>query len=247
MNTEREKDLLKLLYDRYEMTVKEMAETLFASEPSIRRDLAHLEKQRLIKRFHGGARVELASASPIKLPYLVREMTDTEEKKRLARRAAEYVHDQHLIFLDSSTTALAMLPFLAGRKDLTIVSDGVKILHDATDYGIRVISTGGVLQRSNYSLFGEDTFTSIRQYYANTCFISCGALDVEGNASDLSQEENMVRRAMMAQSNRTVLLCTAARIGKRTVHHLCTVSELEAIVCTRELPNSCREKQVLAE
>ena len=51
MNKEREK---KILIDK-KVTVKDLAKSIYASEPSIRRDLLSLERQNLVKRIHGGA------------------------------------------------------------------------------------------------------------------------------------------------------------------------------------------------
>ena len=58
MSTEREKDILRIIYEKRQITVKELSRILYTSESSIRRDLEHLENQHLLKRFHGGARVE---------------------------------------------------------------------------------------------------------------------------------------------------------------------------------------------
>ena len=55
MNKEREKIILEMLLKKKRVTVKELSHTLYISEPSVRRDLADLEKQNLIKRIHGGA------------------------------------------------------------------------------------------------------------------------------------------------------------------------------------------------
>ena len=55
MIKERQRAILELLIERKKATVKELAAALYISEPSIRRDLARLEQQQLIKRVHGGA------------------------------------------------------------------------------------------------------------------------------------------------------------------------------------------------
>ena len=43
-NAEREKEILKILEKKYNVSVKELADALYASEPTIRRDLISLEK-----------------------------------------------------------------------------------------------------------------------------------------------------------------------------------------------------------
>ena len=97
MNKEREKYILESLLKKKRVTIKELASELFASEPSIRRDLQKLEKQNLIKRVHGGAVLEEYSNSYTKIPFIIRELEDYDEKIVIAKKAAELVKDGDVI------------------------------------------------------------------------------------------------------------------------------------------------------
>ncbi len=55
MNKERERAILEILLREKSTTVSSLAKRLYASEPSIRRDLNSLESQHFIRRKHGGA------------------------------------------------------------------------------------------------------------------------------------------------------------------------------------------------
>ena len=52
-NNEREKEILNILRKKYSVKVKELADMLYASEATIRRDIIILEKQQLVLRSHG--------------------------------------------------------------------------------------------------------------------------------------------------------------------------------------------------
>ena len=216
MNKTRELEILRILYRERKMTVSEIAQAVFASEPSVRRDLASLESQRLIKRFHGGAMLESNGVSVMKNPYLVRELIDYDEKDRIAKKAASLVLDAHLIFMDASSSCLRMLPYLREKKDLTIITNSVKLLYEASnEYGIKVIGTGGVLSHDHFSMHGEEALRTIGSYYANRCFISCGGLDRQGRITSVFFEENQLRRAMLSCSVKSYLLCTSAKLTVR--------------------------------
>lgn len=141
MSTEREKDILRIIYEKRQITVKELSQILYTSESSIRRDLEHLENQHLLKRFHGGARVEANGVSLLKVPYIMRELTFTKEKDRIGRKAASLLHEQDLIYLDSSSSASFILPYLDSFRDLIIITNGLETLNRAMDYGFHVICT----------------------------------------------------------------------------------------------------------
>lgn len=251
MSTEREKEILRIIYDKRKVTVKELSQTLYTSESSIRRDLEQLEDQHLLKRFHGGARLEANGVSLLKVPYIMRELTFTEEKDRIGRKAASLLHEQDLIYLDSSSSASFILPYLDSFRDIIIITNGLETLNRAMDYGFRVICTGGTLQRSARAFYGEEAFHTISNYYANYCFISCAAFDDQGNATDVSVEENEIRRAMMRQSNHKILLCSSEKLGIRKFHHCCNIRDLEAIITTKPLwhgfPPESQAKTILAE
>ena len=88
MSNERDKAILELLLKKKKVSVKELATTLYVSEPSVRRDLSRLENQHLIKRTHGGAMIDESVQSKNKIPFKVRELEESSAKIIIAKAAA---------------------------------------------------------------------------------------------------------------------------------------------------------------
>ena len=105
MNKDREKYILSKLLREKQVFVKDLAKELYASEPSIRRDLASLEKQNMLRRVHGGAIIEGSSSSHLKIPFAIRELESYDAKIIIARKAAEKVSDGDTVMLDASSSA----------------------------------------------------------------------------------------------------------------------------------------------
>ena len=105
MNSEREQRILEILLQEKQVTVKELSKRLFTSEPSIRRDLVTLENQHLLRRVYGGAILEENDVTKRRIPFLIREMDQKQEKIRIAKKAAALVSDNSFLFLDSSSSA----------------------------------------------------------------------------------------------------------------------------------------------
>ena len=131
MNKEREKYILKKLLAEKRVEVKSLAKEMYASESSIRRDLVSLEKQGLLRRVHGGAIIEEDGNSKMKIPFLLRELEQSDEKLICAKRASELVLDGNVVFLDSSSSAYNVIPFLASKSRLTVITNGVEALEKA--------------------------------------------------------------------------------------------------------------------
>ena len=176
MSKEREKIILETILKRKKVTVKELSNILYISEPSVRRDLASLEKQNLIKRIHGGAIIEETAISKNKIPFFIREYEQSNAKLIIAQKAIEYVKDNDVIFLDASTSAFRLIPFLAGKSHITVVTNGVRALATLAEYGINTISTGGRLVNSCLALVGEEAYKTIESINANIAFFSCRGL-----------------------------------------------------------------------
>ena len=236
MNSERQREILKILLVQRRVTVRALAQTVYASEPSIRRDLAELERQHLLRRVHGGAVLEENAQSETKIPFLVRELEQSGAKNTIARKASALIRDDMVIFLDASSSAFYLLPFLRAHKNLLIVTSGVKTLAELSNYPVQAISTGGRMIRSCFSLVGEETYAIIRAYNADLCFFSCRGIAADGRLTDFSVEENRVRQCMIAQSRQSYCLCASEKIGKTYCHNLCHASDIAGIITEGALP-----------
>lgn len=230
MNIEREKQILEILLKQKRATVQQLAKLLFISEPSVRRDLASLEKQNLIKRVHGGAVLEQTALSKNKIPFLIREYEQSSEKIRIAQKAVELIHDNDIIFLDASTSCYYLIPFLSSKRNLTVITNGVKALTKLAEYGITTFSTGGALVNSCLVLVGDEACKTIEAYNANIAFFSCRGVSDEGYLTDIAREENIVRKRMIQHSQKAYLLCTTEKFGKQYYHNLCHKDEITGII-----------------
>ena len=229
MNTEREKQILEILLKEKRVSVKELAGALFISEPSVRRDLQSLEKQNLIKRTHGGAVLEEAALSN-KIPFFIREYEQSHAKAIIAKKAIELIHDDDIVFLDASTSCYYLIPFLASKRNLTVITNGVKSLVKLAEYGVRSICTGGELLNNCLALVGEGAHKTIEAYNADVAFFSCRGVSEDGYLTDISPEENYVRQRMIRYSKKSYLLCAAEKLGKKYFHNLCHETDISGIV-----------------
>ena len=230
MNKEREKKILEIAIKEKSVMVKDLARRLYISEPSIRRDLSSLEKQRLLRRTHGGAVIDETAPSEIKIPFLIRELEKSDEKIKIARMATDLVTDDSVIFLDASTSAYSMIPFLIEKRNLIVITNGIKALTALSERNITCIGTGGSVINSGLAFYGEDALKTIEKYNADFCFFSCRGLSETGMLTDISQHENTVRYKMIEHSKNSYLLCTSDKFNKTYYHNLCSADDISGII-----------------
>ena len=241
MNKDREKMILEILLKEKQVSVKDLAARLYASEPSIRRDLTSLQAQNFIRRVHGGAVLEKNALSKTKLPYIMREQEHFSEKNTIASHAADMVKDGDTIFLDASSTASCIVPYLKDKHQITVITSGIQTLNLLSEHRINAICTGGRSINSRLSLVGDDAMRTINTYRADLCFISCRGISDDGELSDIAIEENLVRREMIKRSKKAYLLCTKNKFHASYFHRLCHASDLSGIIVSEELPRSLQQ------
>src|SRR3954471_4975793 len=96
---ERRQHVLDTLRRDRSVVVTDLARRFGVTEETVRRDLQKLEKEGLVSRTHGGAVAPEAEAED--LPYLTRQTTNSEAKRRIAVHAAHLLPHGAAVMLDS--------------------------------------------------------------------------------------------------------------------------------------------------
>ena len=224
----RETEYIKLLASR-EHTVKELAEKLFVSEATVRRDICALKEKEILSSKNGVVSLRV-SFSDKRIPLFIRETEQNEEKKIIALRASKEVKDGDVVMLDASTTAYHMLPHLAKLKNIILITNGAKTAIDAAAMGIKTICSGGEMTLESFSYVGTDAESVLRRYNADVAFFSCRGVTDAGIVTDSSILENSMRRIMIENAERSFLLADKSKLGKKHIHTLCHTRELDGVI-----------------
>jgi ribose transport system substrate-binding protein len=212
---ERRQNILRLLVEQPGLRVADMAAIFQVAEGTIRNDLNALESEEKLHRVRGGA-VLLSQAlpQPGEADGIMPPVSHAEIKQRVARWAAETIEDGDTIFLDASSTAQFMIPYLQGYKRLTIVTNGLDtagLLARSTAHP--VVLVGGMVNRSGKattSLIGLDM---LKNLHIRTAFVSCVGFDLNVGLTERLIEEAQLKEAILASIPRIVALVGSNKIG----------------------------------
>ena len=224
----RENQYISLLAQKPH-SIKELAEKLFISEPTVRRDIIVLKEKGLVTSQKGI--VALKTNSPDqRIPLFIRHLEQNEKKQSIARKALRHIKDGDVIMLDASTTAFHLLAHLTEFKNILVITNGAKTALEAASMGIRTICTGGELMYDSFCYVGTDAESVLRNYNADVAFFSCRGISDGGIASDNSILENSIRKIMIKNSEKSYLLCDSSKLGKTYLHTLCNVEDLNGLI-----------------
>ena len=234
MQYERQMKLLQLLEEKKTCTVAELAAGVFASEASVRRDIARLEEKGYVRRVYGG--VVLSDYKNSVVPLDLRDSDHESAKELIAKRAAELVTDGATLLMDASSTVRRMVKYLEGKKDLKIITNNQRIFDENSSLDAEFYCTGGVYSKKNHAFLGPTAENYIRSVHADAVFFSSQALSEDGEISDVSEQETALRRVMLDHADKRIFLCDSSKLGKRKVFTLCTLDEVDEVICDTTVP-----------
>lgn len=220
--------ILERLANGGTVDVGELAEELSASPTTIRRDLAGLERQRLLARTYGGA---VAHAVTYELPLRYKGVRHAEEKRRIAAAAAATVSEGMAIGLTGGTTATEVARALADRQQLTIVTNALNIASElAVRPNIKLIVTGGLARSKSYELSGPIAEASLTGLNLDVAFIGVDGVDAIAGCTTHEEVEAHTNGIMIRHAKQVVLVADSSKIGKVAFARICEASAVSDLI-----------------
>ena len=211
---ERKRKIMDMLEKSRIVKVAELSRALDATEATIRRDLEELQKQDKLRRVHGGAVPNNKMSRDFNYSEL--SVLRIVEKKRIAARALEYIHDSDTILLDSSTTTfeLGRLIRESALKDISVITNSFNLTGLFSGSRVRVIHTGGELfSGMNYAAgaIAEQMLSGIR---VDKCFLGTNGIDPFYGYSVPNFRDAAIKKAMLRASKQTFILADHSKFGE---------------------------------
>lgn len=194
-NIARLDKIAKMLEDKGNVSISNLAKYFNVSEMTIYNDLKKLQNDsRIIIVKRGAIYKDNNYLIGIDLPYYERLNKNKERKKTIARKALNYISNNEAIFLDASTTIHYLAELLSKDNSLHITVltiSPIIALELSKNRNIEVICAGGRLNNIHYS-FTTDLGQFVKDINLNKVFISCVGFSIEnGFTEQLSEESKM--------------------------------------------------------
>jgi DeoR/GlpR family transcriptional regulator of sugar metabolism len=242
---QRQARLLGHLRSQVFVDIQALTDVFGVSVSTIRRDLAELERQGLLRRTHGGAVV--VNQVTRDAEAAVREMTNVEEKSRIGAAAAALVTDGDTVMIDSGTTSLQVARRLAGNPTLTFVTNGTDVLAALVAGGAgKVHCIGGQFVGINHSLGGTMAADMVRRFNVDKAILSVTSVDTRRDLiCTLSPEIGCVQQAMIEVAQTVVVVADHSKFGRTALSVIAPLDDVDYIVTdagTRPLVASVSDK-----
>ena len=235
MKIDRRRKIHETLKERHNISINELCDMFGVSKNTIRRDIADLEEKGIIEKVYGGI-VLAETPDDAPEPFAFREARNLAAKKLIGRLAAAQVTDGDVIYIDSGTTTVHMIPYLLERKRLTIVTASVHVINMAASYNrLNVISTGGTFYAPSMAFVGPQVIECLHRYNVTKTFLASTGLSLEHGATNTSPLECEIKQCMMHKDCPHFLLVDSSKFDHATLMSYAPLKDLDYII-TNEMP-----------
>lgn len=229
------------LKDVGSISIDELCERYGVSKNTIRRDIAELAKDGLIRKVYGG--ITLAEQNAGTMEFLAEhESRDTEVKKKIAKAAAGYVDAGDVIYIDSGTTTMHMIPFLAQLSKVTVVTASLFVVNACAGHtNINVIGTGGLFYHPSNAFIGTPVMDCIDKCNIAKIFFSSTGVSIESGATNASPAEAEIKRKLMEKTSKKYLLAEHAKFEKNALMTYGDLKDFDVILSDGALPDAYKD------
>ena len=238
--TERQNEILKWLKENKSAGVNELSKALFVSEATIRRDLAEMKSMGLVERSHGGA---LLPENAEEISIFFRMEKNAREKERAATKALPHIPYFRSVFIDSSSTALA----LAERLDLsfkTVVTNNLQTaIQLSKKPNLNLILLGGNVHFNTNSATGSWTARQLEDFSFDLMLASCAAV-LDGHTYERSLDQKELKRAAFERAQKRILIIDHTKFGAHGAYRLTGLENYDLVVTDAPPPAELEGRDV---
>lgn len=224
---ERRQRVLDLVSQRGFIALSALAQSINASESTIRRDLDYWHERGVLQRTHGGAMYVGDGAT---LPALEeRSSHQIEEKRQIARAAAERIRDGDSVLLDGGTTTLEVARLLVGRP-LQVVTNSLPIANlFASSRETDLVVLGGYVSPKTGVALGPLAIRMMEDVHVRQTLLSVSGITAKGffNSNGLLVD---TERQMMRCADQVIVVADHTKIGRQALAFLCELAAVDALI-----------------
>jgi DeoR/GlpR family transcriptional regulator of sugar metabolism len=235
---ERHARILELLAERGRIRNTELADLLGVTEPTVRKDVADLARQRRLNRVHGGA----IALRPVFEPDLDTRVTrNAEAKTKIARACLALITAGDAVYIDSGTTMLRLAEHLADAetgsaadrhapRNINVLTNALAVAQIlAARPGIRHTVLGGSYRPVGGCFVGPLALANLGEFTVNIAFLGVTGLTEHG-FTVADQAEAQVKRAVADRARRVVVAMDHTKLGTADFVKICDLDAVGTIV-----------------
>lgn len=163
------------------------------------------------------------------------------EKQRIAEAALTLVGPRDVIYLDGGSTTVALARLLIPFKQLTVVTNSLRVAQVFSNGGPRMILTGGECRLLSQTFVGPLTRAVLDQMHLDIAFMGTIGVSVQQGMTTTDPAEAFTKEQAMARASRIVLLADSTKFGKTSFVRFGTIDQISTVITDKQMPTAERK------
>lgn len=233
---ERHAKIAELLAAKGRVSVAALAERFEITRETVRRDLAVLENDGVLRRVHGGA-VTADRMSTSEQSLSSRQSQRHDEKARIARRALEMIPTtgSGSVVLDAGTTTELLADLLyeqsAANDGLLIITHAVPIAYKISNSpSLQLEFLGGRVRGLTRATVGPSTVEQMQALRPDIAFLGANGVHAGFGLSTPDVLEASVKTAIVRAARRVVALVDASKLDEEALVSFASLNEIDTLI-----------------
>lgn len=217
-----------------EVSVEQLSQQFNTSEVTIRKDLTNLENEGKLLRRYGGA---------IRLPQHSTEQLVSQYKQAIARLASQLIQDNSRIIIDSGNTTSALVPMLAEKNNLLVMTNSLKVANQllSLEPEPTLLMTGGTWDSNSESLQGKIAEQVLDCYDFDQLFIGADGLDLAHGTTSF-HELLTLSQAMANNAHQVIVMLEADKVGRKIPNIELTWDKIDILITDDRLDKTIQRQ-----
>lgn len=231
--TERRNRILELVNGQGSIRVSDLSKALNVTTETIRRDLLYLSAEGLVEKKFGGA---VAVNESKERPITERKAENIEEKRAIARAALPYISGNNVIFIDASSTLIALAELLPSDLDLTIVTNSFDVIPFVLRTNSVVYFLGGEISGVTMSTSGFWTSQALESIKIDVAFLGTSGFQSHSGPTSKQFSHAHVKQKVIENSAQTIVLADSTKFVSNAVLQFASWSDIDLFITDSGAP-----------
>lgn len=236
MNRIRQERIKEFIEEKNVVTIKQL-QRLFpeVSLMTIHRDLDALAEEGSVVKFRGGAKSVRHNGDP---EFNVRMRENNAGKLVIAQKALELIQPHTSVFLDASTTNLALARCLPDIN-LNVFTTGPSIALELCRLHNPVVTLCcGTINRKNLALSGQNTLEMLEKINIDQAFIGVSGCSVEAGFTCGTESDMLVKRLVIRKARTSVAMCSKEKLSCLMPYTFAKLEDVDYLISDEPMPES---------
>lgn len=228
LKAERLEKIIEMFNKDDVIKISQISKALDVSEMTIRRDLKLLEERGHVEYIHGGGK-KVQKNIFRELSHSEKKAIMVEEKKHIAKVAADLIEDDSTVFIGVGTTNELIYDYI-DATNVKIITNSITVFSKFLDDDrFELILVGGRIRKRTGAFVGSLANDLISKIKVKIAFIGVNGI-YKDSITNSNEEEGELQKNILNNSIEKYILCDHSKFNKEDFYKFYDLKDITALI-----------------